>query len=85
MANVKILLVEDESTESNDIKHSLESFGYDVPYVTSNFEDAVRKTREIMPDIILMDIDLKENGDGTDAVSKIKKSEYTYHISNCSF
>jgi PAS domain S-box-containing protein len=72
MADVKILLVEDENVEALDIKRTLESFGYDVPYVASSGEEAVEKALAIMPDIILMDIVLKGNTDGIEAVSEIK-------------
>lgn len=40
---VKILLVEDESIEALDIKSTLESFNYEVPYVASNGEEAVKR------------------------------------------
>ncbi|NMO08459.1 PAS domain S-box protein [Methanobacterium subterraneum] len=69
----KILLVEDESIEALDIKRTLESFGYEVPYVASNGEEAVKKALEIKPDLILMDIILKGKTDGIDAALEIKK------------
>ncbi|MBZ2166805.1 PAS domain S-box protein [Methanobacterium spitsbergense] len=72
MADVKILLVEDENIEALDIKRTLESFGYEVPYVVSSGEEAVEKALAIMPDLILMDIILKGDIDGIEAVSKIK-------------
>jgi two-component sensor histidine kinase/CheY-like chemotaxis protein len=72
MADKKILLVENESLEAMDIKRALESFGYDVPYVASSGEEAIEKALEIMPDLILMDIVLKGDTDGIEAVSKIK-------------
>jgi PAS domain S-box-containing protein len=72
MADFKILLVEDESIESMDIKRTLESFGYEVPYIASSSEEAVEKALEIMPDLILIDIILKGEIDGIETVSKIK-------------
>jgi PAS domain S-box-containing protein len=72
MSDVKILLVEDESIEALDIKHTLESFGYEVPYVASTGKEAVDKALEIMPDLILMDVILKGNQDGIDAAYQIK-------------
>ena len=72
MADVKILLVEDENIEAMDIKHTLESFGYEVPYVASSGEEAVEKALELMPDLILMDIILKGDIDGIETVSNIK-------------
>lgn len=72
MVREKILLVEDESIEAMDIKHTLESFGYEVPYVATSGEEAVEKALEIMPDLILMDIVLKGDIDGVEAASMIK-------------
>ena len=72
MADVKILLVEDENIEAMDIKRTLESFGYEVPYVVSSSEEAVEKALDMMPDLILMDIILKGDIDGIETVSKIK-------------
>ncbi len=69
---VKILLVEDESIEAMDIKQTLESFGYEVPYVASSGEEAIEKALEIMPDLILMDIILKGRTDGVEVASQIK-------------
>jgi CheY-like chemotaxis protein len=73
MADIKILLVEDESKEAMDIKRTLEFFGYDVPYVASNGEEAVEKALSIMPDLILMDIVLMGDSDGIEVASKIKE------------
>ncbi|WP_052374118.1 PAS domain S-box protein [Methanobacterium sp. SMA-27] len=72
MADVKILLVEDENIEAMDIKLTLESFGYEVPYIASSSEEAVEKALAIMPDLILMDIILKGEIDGIETVSKIR-------------
>jgi CheY-like chemotaxis protein len=65
--------VEDDGIEAMDIKRTLESFGYEVPYVASHGEDAIKKTLEIQPDLILMDIVLKGKINGIGAVFKIKE------------
>ena len=72
MADVKILLVEDEGIECMEIKRTLEFFGYEIPCVASSADEAVAKALEIMPDLILMDIFLKGDKDGIDAASMIK-------------
>lgn len=72
MPDVKILLVEDEVIVAQDIKRTLESFGYPVPYMATTGEDAIEKALEYMPDIILMDIVLKGELNGIEAVSEIK-------------
>jgi len=72
MPDVKILLVEDESIEALDIKGTLESYGYQVPYVAAYGEEAILKAKEIIPDIILLDIILKGQVNGIDVASEIK-------------
>ncbi len=72
MSKGKILIVEDESIEALDIKHSLESFGYEVPYIATSGDAAVDLALNIKPDLILMDIILKGNTEGIDAAAKIK-------------
>jgi cellulose synthase/poly-beta-1,6-N-acetylglucosamine synthase-like glycosyltransferase/CheY-like chemotaxis protein len=67
----KILLVEDESTVALDIKDILESSGYEVPFVASRGEEAVKEAVKLRPDLVLMDITLKGNMDGIEAASKI--------------
>jgi PAS domain S-box-containing protein len=73
MSKGKILIVEDESIEALDIKHVLESFGYEVPYTATSGEEAVELALDSKPDLILMDIILKGNTDGIDAAAKIKE------------
>ncbi|NYB51279.1 MAG: PAS domain S-box protein [Methanobacteriaceae archaeon] len=68
----KILVVEDDAIEAMDLKRTLESFGYEVPYVASRGDDAVEKAAEVMPDLILMDIVLKGEINGIEAAFKIK-------------
>lgn len=70
----KILIVEDEYIEALDIKQNLESFGYEVPYIASFAEEAIEKTLELEPDLVLMDIILKGESDGIYAASEIKDS-----------
>ncbi|BDZ71389.1 PAS domain S-box protein [Methanobacterium petrolearium] len=73
MNNIKILVVEDETITAMDVKGILESFGYQVPYIASSGEEAVTKALEIKPDLILMDIILRGEIDGIDAVNEINQ------------
>ena len=73
MADIKILLVEDESIAAMDIKRTLESFGFKVPYIAASGDEALEKAAEIMPDLILMDIIIKGDIDGIDVAYQIKK------------
>lgn len=69
-----ILIVEDEGITAMDIKNRLENLGYNVPAIVSSGEDAVKKAKEVMPDLILMDIMLKGDMDGIEAAENIRSS-----------
>lgn len=68
----RILIVEDESIEAMNLKNSLHSMNHEVIYTASSGEEAVEKTLELEPDLILMDIVLKGDMNGIDAAKAIK-------------
>ncbi len=72
MANEKILIVEDETIIALDIKLILDELGYNVTAMIASGEDAIRKTEEILPDLVLMDINLKGRIDGLRAAEVIQ-------------
>ncbi len=74
MGIAQILVVEDEMITANDIKNSLEKAGYQVPAIVSTGEDAIKKTEEFKPDIVLMDIKLEGKMDGIDAAEIIQSN-----------
>lgn len=67
---VKILVVEDESIIAQDIQNMLERFGYAATPVSSG-EEAIKKSAEMHPDLVLMDIKLNGNIDGIEAAKQI--------------
>ena len=73
MSNARILVVEDERITAEDIKDGLKRLGYEVPAVVYSGEDAVRKAKELQPDLVLMDIKLEGEMDGIEAAGEIKK------------
>ena len=73
VADIKVFLVEDDKIDAMDIKETLESFNYEVPYVASNGKDAIEKIIKIMPDLILIDIGLEGAMNGIEVASQIKK------------
>jgi PAS domain S-box-containing protein len=73
MAAMKILVVEDEGLTAMEIQRKLKNWGYDVPSFAFSRKEAVKKAKEIEPDLILMDIMLKGKGDGIDAAQEIKQ------------
>ncbi|UTB32040.1 MAG: response regulator [Methanobacterium sp. ERen5] len=72
MSDTKILVVEDDKIISLDIQRVLNAVGYEVPFTVSTGEDAIRFAKELLPDLILMDISLKGDMDGIHAASQIK-------------
>ncbi len=72
MSKATILIVEDESIISLDIRNSLERSGYQVAGQADRGEDAIKQAGELHPDLILMDIGLKGNMDGIAAAEQIR-------------
>jgi PAS domain S-box-containing protein len=72
MSKGKILVVEDEFVTGSEIQARLLEMGYDVPEVVDNGEDAIEKTGELNPDIVVMDITLKGKMNGIEAAGQIR-------------
>ncbi len=72
MTKAKILVVEDEWIIANAIQISLQKLGYDVPAVVSSGEEAIKKTDELEPNLILMDIVLQGDMDGIEVAEHIR-------------
>lgn len=60
------MVVEDERLVAVDLQQRLTKMGYKVPGITASGEDALRKAAEVLPDLVLMDIQLKGQMDGID-------------------
>ncbi len=74
MTKIRILIVEDEVVVAMEIQSTLERLGYSVVGVVNSGENAINKTREEKPHIILMDIRLKGELDGIEAASRIRSN-----------
>ena len=72
MSKIKILVVEDERIVAKDIQNTLKNLGYEVPSIASTGDEAVKKSGELKPDIVIMDIVLKGDVDGIEAASIIR-------------
>ena len=72
----KILIVEDYSIVARDIKERLEHMDYNVLDIVSNGEDAIKKSNETKPDVVLMDIVLKGDLDGMGLDTSIQLALY---------
>jgi len=67
----KILVVEDDTIIAITIEGRLKHFGYRVVGRASTAQDAIKKTIELEPDLVLMDIHLKGPVDGIEAAETI--------------
>lgn len=71
MEKFKILVVEDEGITAMDIKSRLEELGYIVPALANSGKEAISLAKKLKPNLILMDINLKGEMDGTQAAKYI--------------
>jgi two-component system cell cycle sensor histidine kinase/response regulator CckA len=67
-----ILIVEDDFLTAEDLAYTVQDFGYQVAGIVSSGEEAVGKTEETRPDLILMDISLSGEIDGIQAAEQIR-------------
>ncbi len=63
----KILVVDDEAIISMQLSEVLETMGYTVAGLAATGEDAVEKARQLLPDLILMDIVMPKKINGIEA------------------
>ena len=56
MSKAKILIVEDENITAIDINTMLKKLGYPVSAIASTGKEAIQKTSETCPNLVLMDI-----------------------------
>jgi two-component system, NtrC family, sensor kinase len=73
MNRSQILIVEDESIVAMDIENALKSFRYSVLPVASSAQEAIQRSEESHPDLVLMDIRLKGTMDGIEAATHIRE------------
>ncbi|MBD3609972.1 MAG: response regulator [Gammaproteobacteria bacterium] len=73
-----ILIVDDSPTEIHVIKSILEKTGHEVSFAT-NGEEGVSKTKEIMPDLVLMDV-VMPGLNGFQATRELSKTPETAEI-----
>jgi class 3 adenylate cyclase len=72
IGKTKILIVEDEDIIALDIKRVLENLGYEVTSFVGKGIEAIKKTEQEKPDLILMDIMLADGLSGIETAEIIK-------------
>jgi PAS domain S-box-containing protein len=73
----RILIVEDERIVAEDIQKSLDNLGYEIAGLASSGTEAVRLAQKTNPDLVLMDIVLKDGMNGIQTAESIYNH---YHI-----
>ncbi len=74
VSDSNILIVEDEGITALEIQNNMERWGYNVVGIVSSGEEAVKMALDIKPDLIIMDVVLKEKLNGIEAAKIIKQS-----------
>jgi AmiR/NasT family two-component response regulator len=69
----KIVIVEDEGLVAADLKARLETEGYLVPGIADSAQRAIALIEQTAPDLVLMDIRLKGQGDGVQAAAVVRE------------
>ncbi len=68
---IKILIVEDEIIVAMEIEFALQSSGFNVIGKASNSHKALELAQKFLPDVILMDINIKGDLNGIETALKI--------------
>lgn len=77
----RIMIVEDEIIIAMELKSYLEKIGYLVPCIETNYNDAIQSFKKELPDLILIDINLRNEKNGIDVakdINKIKETPFIY-------
>ena len=69
---MKVLIVEDEAIFAMSMQRVLIKSGYDVSEPVSSGEEAVKRTNEEKPDLVIMDVMLDGRIDGIEAAMDIR-------------
>ena len=75
---MKILYIEDHSSQRNIMRQMLELSGHEVSLAMTG-EEGIQKVYDWMPDIILMDVRMHGIG-GIEATKRLKRDEAVAHI-----
>ncbi len=70
--NAGIMIVEDEALIADDIAETLMQMGYRITSVLSSGEEAVNRAREERPDLVIMDIMLRDKMDGIETAGQLR-------------
>ena len=80
MKKVNILIVEDESIVANELKSTIEKLGFTVDGIASSYQSAIEHLERKHPDIVMLDINLKEEKTGIDLAHTINRDHHVPFI-----
>lgn len=69
----RVLIVEDDAMIAWDMSLSLEASGFQVCGIVSNGAAALERASDAVPDVVLMDVNLKEGMDGIETARAIRE------------
>jgi len=69
----KIGIVEDEGIVALDISGIISNLGYETAFIADSGEKALLKINELIPDVVLMDIELKGDINGLQTAAQIRE------------
>lgn len=75
----KILIVEDEAIHAMYLNVMLKNIGYDITGTEATGEGGIASVEESCPDLVLMDINLRNSIDGIE-LAKILREKYNFPI-----
>jgi len=68
-----VLIVEDEQIVALDLQQALQGLGYDAPAIAATAEEAIARSSERRPDLVLMDIRIKGTRDGIETAEVLRE------------
>ncbi len=72
MAKAQVLLVEDDGVVAIDTKSRLKKLGYAISAIVPSGEEAIEKAKDKTPDLVLMNVRLRDEMDGFEAGREIR-------------
>jgi|GEM_PF-840489 len=76
MANIKVLIVEDQLLIAEDIAERLKKHSLEVAGICTSGEEAIKVVQTEKPDLILMDIELSDAMDGISTAQVILQQQF---------
>ncbi len=76
MSEARILIVEDEFLIAQGLARKLQKLGYQILDIVASGAEAIQRTREFHPDLILMDILIEGDKDGIETAAEIYQSYF---------